>query len=336
MKAAVIERKGNLVVRDAPNPRLEDYTALVRIKACSLCNGTDRKLVAGKFPGLEDKIFPTILGHESVGEIIKCGKKVRNYERGQWVLRPRAVVDGLNSHWGGLAQFGTVVDHKAAEEDGVEVPEAAWGPKQQVVPPDIDPLHATQLITYKEVWSYLKKLDVKKTDRVIILGTGPVGLTFLFFVKQVIQSYEVYIVGRQDMGMRQARLWGADRRVDTRRQLMDQGPTEGFFQVVIDAAGSEEMNRFGIASLHWETAKYAPYALFDPEEPATEELRTDPRVVDFGPAEEEVHDEVLQMVRDGVIDLPALVTHTFPLDRIQEAFDVIEARQAFKVIVTPN
>ncbi|NCO41589.1 MAG: hypothetical protein COZ06_28410 [Armatimonadetes bacterium CG_4_10_14_3_um_filter_66_18] len=336
MKAAVVESKGTLVVRDVPNPRLEEYTALVRIIACSICNGTDHKLMTGKFPGLLDAIYPTILGHESVGTVIKCGKKVRNYQAGDVVLRPQAHVDGINSHWGGLAQFGVVVDSRAAEEDGVAVANAGIGPKQQVVPPDIDPLYATQLITYKEIWSYLKKLDVQPTDRVIILGTGPVGLTFLNFVKNVIKSYEVYIVGRRELGMKQARIWGADRRVDTRRQLMDQGPTEGFFQVVIDCAGTEEMNRFGISSLHWETAKYAPYALWDTDAPAIEELRTDPRVVEFGPSEEDVHEEVLQMVRDDILDLSALITHVFPLDRIQEGFDLLEAREAHKVIITPN
>jgi len=188
MKAAVVESKGTLVVRDVPNPRLEEYTALVRIIACSICNGTDHKLMTGKFPGLLDAIYPTILGHESVGTVIKCGKKVRNYQAGDVVLRPQAHVDGINSHWGGLAQFGVVVDSRAAEEDGVAVANAGIGPKQQVVPPDIDPLYATQLITYKEIWSYLKKLDVQPTDRVIILGTGPVGLTFLNFVKNVIKS----------------------------------------------------------------------------------------------------------------------------------------------------
>jgi len=338
MKAAVVQSKGNLVVQDVANPRLTDYSALVRIVACSICNGTDRTLIAGKFPGLMDAIFPTILGHEGAGHVIKCGKKVRNYERGQLVLRPHAQVEGVNSNWGGFAQFGLVYDQEAAAEDGVELPgiQVNLGRKQQVVPEGLDPLHATQLITYKEVWSYLKKLEVQPTDRTLVLGTGPVGLTFLFFLKRVLEVEEVYIVGRRELGLRQARLWGADRRVDTRRQLMDQGPTEGFFEVVIDCAGSAEMNRFGVASLHWQEAKYAPYALPDTDAPEIEELRTDPKVVDLQPTEEDAHDDVLKMVADETIDLSELVTHVFDLDRIQEGFDLLEAREAMKVVITPN
>lgn len=336
MQAAVAKGKNKLVVKEVANPRLEDYSALVRITACSICNGTDRKLLEGKFPGLRDSIYPTILGHESVGTVIKCGKKVRNYKGGDVVLRPQARVADVDSHWGGFAQFGLVFDQEAAAEDGVELPGGGLGPKQQIVPPDLDPLHATQLITYKEVWSYLKQMEVQETDRVLILGTGPVGLTFLFFVKHVIKAREIYIVGRRELGMKQARLWGADRRVDTRKQLMDQGPTEGFFEVVIDCAGTAEMVRFGVSSLHWEAAKYGGYALVDTDVPELEELLTDPKVMDIHPKEEEVHDEVIQMVRDEVIDLPALVTHALPLERIHDAFELLEQREAFKVLITPN
>ena len=46
----------------------------------ALCNATDSKLIAGKFPGVDT--YPLALGHENAGIVVAVGEKVRNFKVG--------------------------------------------------------------------------------------------------------------------------------------------------------------------------------------------------------------------------------------------------------------
>ena len=41
------------------------------------------------------------------------------------------------------------------------------------------------------------------------------------------------------------------------------------------------------------------------------------------------------LLRSGAVDLSPLVTHTFPLDRFEEAFALMESGQCGKVVMIP-
>lgn len=68
---------------DIPKPVCGDYEALVHVKYCGFCNGTDLHIIDGtmtKEAGLGE--YPTVLGHESSGVVVEVGKKVRNIKIG--------------------------------------------------------------------------------------------------------------------------------------------------------------------------------------------------------------------------------------------------------------
>ena len=43
-----------------------------------------------------------------------------------------------------------------------------------------------------------------------------------------------------------------------------------------------------------------------------------------------------RLVQHGLIDAASIVTHRFPLDRVDEAFAVAAARDGLKVVVEPH
>lgn len=49
----------------------------------------------------------------------------------------------------------------------------------------------------------------------------------------------------------------------------------------------------------------------------------------------EVYPRAIALVDRGLVDVRSLVTHTYPLDRAEEAFRVAARREGLKVIVTP-
>ena len=69
---------------EIPEPVPGPYQAKVRLEAACLCNATDRKLVEGHFPGVED--YPLLLGHENAGMVAAVGEKVRSFKVGDWVI----------------------------------------------------------------------------------------------------------------------------------------------------------------------------------------------------------------------------------------------------------
>ncbi|HAZ05967.1 MAG TPA: alcohol dehydrogenase, partial [Acetobacterium sp.] len=81
MKAVVLERPGELVIRDQDMPVCGDHEILVQVRACNICR-TDLKCAT---MGQRDLVYPRVLGHEIAGEIIARGKKVIGHQVGQRV-----------------------------------------------------------------------------------------------------------------------------------------------------------------------------------------------------------------------------------------------------------
>ena len=120
MKAAVTDGKGNIFLEDIPKPRIQnDYQCLCKINASATCTGTDVKLINGTL-GAGD--YPKLFGHESVGTVIECGSKVRNFQVGDFALRPCAVypsdkLAGFSSFAAGYTEYGLITDHVAYLKD---------------------------------------------------------------------------------------------------------------------------------------------------------------------------------------------------------------------------
>ena len=210
MLAAVVEKAGELRVREVPVPRIDETECLVKILACALCNGTDRKILDGHFRYQGPASYPGILGHESVGRVVECGSRVESFVEGDLVLRPGARYDqgedaGLSCLYGGLAQVGKIKD-----------PVHGGSPMHQVIPPDMDPVDATMLITLKETLSWLQRWPVEPGQSVAVLGSGPVGVSFAFFAR-LLGCHPVILVGRRDEPLSRALRLGVDAVVNTQR-----------------------------------------------------------------------------------------------------------------------
>lgn len=50
MKTVIVPAPGKIEIRQVETPVINAYQALVKTEMVALCNATDSKLVAGKFP----------------------------------------------------------------------------------------------------------------------------------------------------------------------------------------------------------------------------------------------------------------------------------------------
>ena len=179
MKAAIIEKFGALVVREIPEPRIGEYDALCELLFGATCTGTDSHIIEGCFPWISP--LPTVLGHESVGRVLKVGAKVRHFRVGDLVTRvgtPGTPDGKISVTWGGFAEFGVAKDHWAMCADGL--PESQWGGNRvnQVVPAGIDARVAPMFTTWRETLSYITRMGVRAGHSVLIVGSGGNGLAY--------------------------------------------------------------------------------------------------------------------------------------------------------------
>ncbi|MCB0910122.1 MAG: alcohol dehydrogenase catalytic domain-containing protein [Propionibacteriaceae bacterium] len=332
MKAAVVEAPGVLRVRDdvgwdpAPGP----YEAVCRVIVGATCTGTDLHVIDGTFPSAVG--YPAILGHESVGRVIAVGSEVRNLAPGDVVTRVGArPTPDLGVAWGGFSEFAVAVDHRAMAADGLPTELWSFHRPQLVVPPDIAPETAAMFITWRETLSYLHRLEAPQGARVLISGSGGNALAFAVHARHLgASSVTVVGSGRWREVFESA---GAETFIDYRgasraEQLRSAGP----FDCFIDAVGSSDVRADAVACLE-QGAVVGVYGLNEPPPatPAGGSLRW----YDGGYEEHETHDEVVRLVRGGILKADRwLPPGMVPLDEIGSAYDALRQRRALKLLIS--
>lgn len=338
MLAAIVQSPGQLVVREAPVPRIDSTECLVETLACSICNSTDRKILEGRFRYKGPEAYPGIIGHESVGRVVECGSDVETFDIGDLVLRSGASyteaegVD-LNCMYGGMAQYGKVKD-----------PLHGGSPNQQIVPPEMDPVDATMLITLKEALSWLQRWGVGAGHSVVVLGSGPVGLSFAFFAK-LLGCGPVLVLGRRDEPLSRAMGLGIDGVINTQRD--DPASVVGHWtggkgaDRVIEAVGDDSLVDLGLTLLSAD-GRLGIYGIAPTRAPGDMERRAvdiglgraEWSVEFFGPREWQPHEHLLWLVKRGIVHLRDYYTHVVPIQQAPKGFELLASKEAFKVVVS--
>jgi len=328
-------------IEEMPKPVIGDYQALVENLSCGICNGTDFKLIHATFKGFDT--YPAVLGHESVGRVIKAGSKVTSFKPGDLVLRSiieKVEDDSYASGWGSFAEYGVVGDIAAMKADGKDGYFDIYL-AQQIVPANLDPQQAVMLITLKEVLSGLQRFGVGKGDSLLIHGAGPVGLSMVKFAK--LKGAHPIVVSEPNADRRaRATKLGADIVIDPKAEDLvarAKGIEADGFDYVIDAVGinrlmtdslklvkfNGKVGVYGISAvtnsqIDWEEAPYN-WCIHFVQWPTFED-------------EAAVHDEVIGLVNSGKIDLGDFVTHVIGgLDDFQKGFDMVSAQKGIKVTI---
>ncbi len=330
MKAAIVEGKGVLRIRDIPVPQAGDYEALCHILYGAICAGTDTHIVDGVFPWIGK--LPTVLGHESIGRVIQIGAAVRSFRVGDLVTRvgTKAAKDGSFSvTWGGFAEYGVAEDHVAMQTDGVPLAQPWSAGIHQVVPADISPAAAPMIITWRETLSYVTRMGLPQARSVLVIGSGGNGLAFIAHAKHLGVA-RIACIGAGTRAATTCRA-GATEYYDYRTA----GPA-GDFDFIIDAVGKT-------GSLDKYLPLLAPggtlglYGLDDigncPVNPSR--ARGSFTFYNGGYSEAEAHERVIALIRSGQLDARLWfdLDRPYRLAHIHDAFAAIRQRQTIKALI---
>ncbi len=332
MKGYVVKKDGTCRIEELPMPRYGDYEALVKVESCGVCNGTDLKIIHGVFKGIDT--YPVVLGHEGVGKVVAIGSKVRSFKIGDRVILPfnADMPEGYTSGWGTFSEYNTVTDAKALEQDGLEVPEFARA--QCLLPEDFDPVASAMIVTFREVYSTMKRFGFEKGKSLVVLGLGPVGLSFVQFAK-LMGMGPIVAIDRVKDKLAMAKAYGADLCLDNSRDidLVDAVRTlmpEGV-DFVLDAVGVSAFINTALSMIKSD-AKVCVYGIS-----ANMQQEIDWSVCPYNwtlhfhqfpskAAEGAVHDEIVRWISEGKIDPMAYISHVYDFADIDKAYDNIKNR----------
>jgi L-iditol 2-dehydrogenase len=338
VKAVAVLNKGELAVVDVPLPRIAEYECLVRVRACAFCNGTDLKIIDDTFTeaGLN---YPLILGHESVGEVVEVGSEVESVHIGDVFTNPIGRLEPPSPYKalvGEMKEYCVVQDRAAMERLGVDL-QLYSGAMTRPVPASMSPEDASILLTLKEAYSALRNFGFAEGMDVLVFGDGPVGLALTRFLRMRHAGW-VACVGHHDERLDRIRETGQlhlainSMRADVSREFGDRR-----FDLVIDAVGSTAVIEQG-SHLLKPGGKVGVYGVLKRHH-MTMNLRalrnnTSVHMLNFPYQEHAVHDDILEMVREGTVNPGDYWSHALPADEIERAVQLVRSREAFKVVLT--
>jgi 2-desacetyl-2-hydroxyethyl bacteriochlorophyllide A dehydrogenase len=343
VRAAVVEEPGKLAMWDIPAPRPGPYHALVRMEVAAICNSTDTKIKDGHFPGFDT--YPTTLGHEGVGTVVEIGAKVRSYKVGDRVLNPCTMqtgVEGLASGWGTMAAFALAGDFAAMQADGVCDPHHGFDSAfetQKVIPADIPSRQAVLMATWREVLSSFSDFGFAPGSSLLVIGGGPVGLSFVALAKIAGMS-PVCITSRSQWKLDKAISLGADYALSADAALVERARQlrPGGFDFVVDAVGSPAVMNQALRLIGF-NGTVCVYGTV-PEKSVTltkEQAPYNWKLImhqwpDYA-REAGAHEPICQLIRAGKLSAESFVTHELAFDEIEEGLDLIRRNEATKVLL---
>ncbi len=338
MKAAVVEGPGRLVVRDVPEPEEGDYGAFCELLYGATCTGTDTHLIHRDEPFASWVDCPFILGHESIGRVLRVGSRVRNLQPGDLVTRVGTPAVGeCDVAWGGFAEYGVALDWRAMQQDGLP-PERWRGSRwNQVLPQDTDPKAATMIITWRETLSYLQRMGLGRGDTLAVVGSGGNGLSFVAQARNL-GAHTIAMIGapeRRERAQRAGVKVFADYHAsDAGDQILEVCPAG--YDYVVDALGRTEQANLGLSLLK----PGGTIGVYGMDE--ANGLRLDPACAQGTFTvnknfydEAETHRQVVALMQAGKLDAGIWLdlNNPFPLEDIGEAFEAVWNREMVKALV---
>ena len=338
-------------VEEVPRPHPGFGEAVIRVELTTIC-GTDVHIVKGEYPVQKG----LIIGHEAVGIVHELGSGVTGYQIGDRVLvgaitpcgQCRACLSGQLSQCGhgesyealGGWRFGNTINGTQAEYLLVPYAQANLAK----IPKEVTNEQAVLLADIASTgFSGAESAKVRLGDSVVVFAQGPIGLCATVGAKLMGASMIIAVDGDENRLAISKKL-GADVVLDFRNtDVVNEVKrlTDGGTDVAIEALGTQgtfenalrclrpggTLSSLGVYSGKLEI----PYQAFAA---GIGDYRI---VTTLCPGGKERMRRLLSIVQSGRFDPSVLVTHTYSLNRIKDAYKLFSERSdgVLKIAIRP-
>lgn len=329
MRAAVVERPGQVSVStvDAPVPASEQV--VVEVWACGIC-GTDLRVVDGAIPVVE---YPVVPGHEIAGRAIALGPAVAGVAEGDLVaVDPslpcgrcaycRAGRDNLCERGGaiGISAAGGAAEYvKAPARNCYPLPPGTPAMVGALVEPLACAAHG------------LDRVPHGLTDHVLVYGAGTMGLLLVQLLRRCGVASLSVVDSRFDR-LTMAEAMGANK-VSTSPEKFDRA---GGWELVVDATGSIAAIEDGLGRVR-KGGTFLQIALADAATARFSPVRVlhDEITIAGSMAVHNTFDRARDLLVTGAVDVSTVVTTTVELEEFPAALADFRAGHGIKTQVVP-
>ena len=348
MRAAIYRGKEALDVEEVDDPIIADGEVLLEIEACAVC-GTDLRT----YRHGDQKIKPPrILGHEFCGRVVdsrasethglRLGDRVVMY-----IVLPCGECLYCKRGRQNLCQQRTTMSYHydGAFAPLMKVPAAAVSNGQLFkVETDIPSSHMGLAEPLGCVINAHGRLNIGLHDTVAVIGAGPIGVMHAA-VARLQGAQKVWMLDISSARLEKANAFDLDGTVvvtangDHLAQIQEL--TDGLGPSVVIVACShaqaqadalEMAGKGGRVEFFGGLPKSAPTAVLNTNHLHYKELLVtgsySEKMSDFQASQ--------SLIQSGRFPADRIITHTLPLDRIEEYFPLMESGEALKVCITPN
>lgn len=324
---------GRFGLLDKPKPELKDSRdAIVRVTLGSICT-SDLHIKHGSVP----RAVPGItVGHEMVGVVEQVGSRVTSVKPGDRVtvnvetfcgecfFCQHGYVNNCTDVNGGWA-LGCRIDGGQAEY--VRVPYADQGLNR--IPDSVSDEQALFVgdVLATGFWA-VRISEISGEDTVLVIGAGPTGICTLLCV-MLKKPKRIIVCEKSSERIRFIREHYPDVLVtepEECKEFVLRNSDHGGADVVLEVAGAGDTFR-----LAWECARpnavVTVVALYDnPQILPLPDMYGKNLTFKTGGVDGCDCAEILRLIEAGKIDTTPLITHRFPLTKIEEAYRVFENR----------
>ena len=335
MRANVFRAPGKFALEEKAIPRPGPGEAVVRVRLTTIC-GTDVHIVNGEYAVRQG----LTLGHEMTGVIHELGAGVEGYEPGQRVLcgaitpcgQCEPCLGGSTSQCEGALggwKLGNTMD--GAQAEYVLIPHAQAN--LALIPGE---LADEQVLLLADVastgFSAAERGRVRLGDHVAVFAQGPIGLCATIGAK-LMGAARIIAVDPEPRRLQMAEEMGATMMIapgpDLVRHIREMTGGRGV-DVAIEALGAQQTFESALRCLR-PGGTLSSVGVYEghldlPADAIIAGLADQSIVTTLCPGGKERMARLMRLVQTKRIDLRPLLTHMFPLDRIDEAYELFASR----------
>ena len=322
MRAMVLTAPREVSSQKVPVPNVNPDETLIRVTKSGIC-GTDLKIYQGGIP----VDYPRVLGHESVGEVVSGG----TLKPGTPIIVDPAYYCGAcyncrdgQSH---LCPNGGLIGRDV--EGGFADYMVAPSRNLHALPNDLKPDIAPLIQPMTTCLHAQRKAKIFPGEAVLVYGLGVTGLLHVQLAKAH-GAYPIIGVTRSKWKRELAEDLGADftfaPNENLKNSVLEITGEKGGVDLVIESVGQLSIlaEAIELVRLGGRILPFGIYTQTKGELPFYNLYFKEIQVVNARVAKPEDYPASIDFVRRGVVDLKPLITHTFVLNDINKALDMLD------------
>ncbi|MGX8833107.1 zinc-dependent alcohol dehydrogenase [Amedibacillus sp. YH-ame6] len=337
--AVVLTGEGQVELQNKPLPDICDDEVLVQVKACNLCTSE-----YGIYTGARKADFPYMFGHEWSGIVIDTGSRVTRFQKGDFVVGCYEYdASSLEAQLGNSSCAPRLYAFDKMNPDGFYGRFRACA--QYVTQKEVSTFHMSSKIDASEaafleplatVVSGIHKLQLKPSDKVLVIGAGTMGILNALVAK--VYGCSVYQSEMMEKKIKTAKELGIQvidvSKGNSVETIKRESGVDGF-DVVIVAVGVSAAYKQAFELLKEKEGTVLFFAAGFPEP----EINIGPNEIHYRKmtivgtytANFQDFEEATMLLSERKIDVSKLVEKKIDFERCKDAFEEASIPGAFRV-----